>query len=158
MQRRRGRGCCGGRTGKIRDGWKQMRVSGGRKMEGEKKIGWEMRDCMEPKSQPAGPACCLRDCKLSLRMQTDKQDRHHLPILPSATETVTHAAASSPLLSLSFAPFWPCICVNMNSLIYFPSLPPLPTFSVFGSLFRWWNESAGSMLSPLIVQWFVASP
>lgn len=51
-----------------------------------------MRDCMEPKSRPAGPACCLRDCKLSLRMQTDKQDRHHLPILPSNTETVIQAA------------------------------------------------------------------
>lgn len=66
----------------------------------KKKIGWEMRDCTEPKSRPAGPACCLRDCKLSLRMQTDKQDRHHLPILPSTTETVAHA---SPFCSPSFS-------------------------------------------------------
>ena len=50
---------------------------------------------MEPKSRPAGPACCLRDCKLSLRMQTDKHDRHHLPILPSAAETVARASPSS---------------------------------------------------------------
>lgn len=68
---------------------------------GGKKIGWEMRDCMEPKSQPAVPACCLRDCKLSLRMQTDKQDRHHLPILPYTAETVTHPACYSTLLSAS---------------------------------------------------------
>lgn len=85
---------------------------------------------MEPKSQPAVPACCLRDCKLSLRMQTDKQDRHHLPILPSTTETVTHAAPSTPLLFLSFPPlpggfFCPCTCMYMNSLIYFLYLPPL---------------------------------
>lgn len=97
---------------------------------GREKIGWEMRDCMEPKSQPAVPACCLRDCKLSLRMQTDKQDRHHLPILPSTTETVTHAAPSTPLLFLSFPPlpggfFCPCTCMYMNSLIYFLYLPPL---------------------------------
>lgn len=136
MQRISGRGCNGGRTRKIIDGWKQTRVSGGGEMEGEKKIGWEMRDCMEPKSQPAGPACCLRDCKLSVRMQTDKQDRHHLPILPYTTETVTHAASSSPILSLCFTPFWPCICVNMISLIHFLYLPPLPTFSISGSLFR----------------------
>lgn len=81
---------------------------------------------MEPKSQPAGPACCLRDCKLSLRMQTDKQDRHHLPILPSTTETVAHAAPSAPFLFLSLTPFpgdfflfCPCTCMYMNSLIYF---------------------------------------
>lgn len=59
-----------------------------------------MRDCTEPKSRPAGSACCLRDCKLSLRMQTDKQDRHHLPVLPSTTETVVRA---SPFCSPSFS-------------------------------------------------------
>lgn len=68
-----------------------MRARGG-DGKSERKIGWEMRDCTERNSQPAGPACCLRDCKLSLRMQTDKQDRHHLPILPSTAETVTRAS------------------------------------------------------------------
>lgn len=95
-----------------------------------------MRDCTEPKRQPAGPACCLRDCKLSLRMQTDKQDRHHLPILPSMPPM---HPPSAPLLFLSFtlfpgdySPFFfrPCTCMFMNSLIYFLYLarvaaPPL---------------------------------
>lgn len=72
-----------------------------REREKEREIGWEMRDCIEPKSQPAGPACCLGDCKLSLRMQTDKQDRHHLPILPSTPETVADAVPfCSPSLSV----------------------------------------------------------
>lgn len=90
-----------------------------------------MRDCTEPKSQPAGPACCLRDCKLSLRMQTDKQDRHHLLILPCTAETAAHA---SPFCSASFSIlhsisrclsslFRPCTCMFMNSLIYFLHLP-----------------------------------
>lgn len=73
-----------------------------------------MKDCMEPKSRPAGPACCLRDCKLSLRMQTDKQDRHHLPILPSTTETVAHA---SPYCSSSFS------ILHSISKLFFSPLP-----------------------------------
>lgn len=96
----------------------------------ERKIGWEMRDCTERNSQPAGPACCLRDCKLSLRMQTDKQDRHHLPILPSTAETVTRAShillpSYSLYPSLYFQDFFfllfLCLwtCIFTNSLIYF---------------------------------------
>lgn len=105
-----------------------------------KKIGLVMRDCMAPKSQPAGPACCLRDCKLSLRMQTDKQDRHHLPILPSTTATVVHTAPSAPLLFLPFTPFpgdifCQCTCMYMKFLIYFLYLPPLATFFLSPHLF-----------------------
>ena len=73
--------------------WKSEREE--KKKKKRKRYVGEMRDCMEPKSRPAGPACCLRDCKLSLRMQTDKHDRHHLPILPSAAETVARASPSS---------------------------------------------------------------
>lgn len=100
-----------------------------------------MKDCMEPKRRPAGPACCLRDCKLSLRMQTDKQDRHHLPILPSTTETVAHASpycssSFSILHSISKLFFPPCLCTCMytNCLIYFLYLSP-PLLFFFLSLF-----------------------
>lgn len=97
-----------------------MRARGGDGKRGGGKIGWEMRDCVEPKSQPAGPACCLRDCKLSLRMQTDKQDRHHLPILPSTTETAAHA---SPFC---FPPFFSLPPRSIFHTI-FPSFSPVCT-------------------------------
>lgn len=127
----------------------------------EKKIGWEMRDCMEAKSQPAGPACCLRDCKLSLRMQTDKQDRHHLPILPSTSEIVVHVAPSPSshcifffYLSLHFQEM--SVHMHVYELaIYFLYLLH---YFLSVSFSRWWNESACSILSPLFVRWFVASP
>lgn len=133
---RGGKKNCGGNTEErckgrweIKDGWKQMRVRGG---ERGKKIGWEMRDCAARNSQPAGPARCLGDCKLSLRMQTDKQDRHHLPVLPSTTETVAHASPSLPpsyfhpslYFQAIFVPlFHPLARMFMNSLICFRRLP-----------------------------------
>lgn len=84
---------------------------------------------MEPKSQPAGPACCLADCKLSLRMQTDKQDRHHWPILPS--ETILHRASSHCIfffyLSLHFLGiFFPSTHMHVYEL---PNLFPLSSSS-----------------------------
>lgn len=124
----------------IRDGWKQMRARGGDgKRGGGKKIGWEMRDCAEAKSRPAGPACCLRDCKLSLRMQTDMQDRHHLPVLPSTTETAAQCVAPPlPFSSLRRISSLsrPGTRTFMNSPYLFP-LPPSRYFApVTWSLFR----------------------
>lgn len=104
---------------------------------------------MEAKSQPAGPACCLRDCKLSLRMQTDKQDRHHLPILPSTTETAAHASPfcfppfffcpPAPFSTRYFPLFHPCAHMFMNSPYLFPPSPscrrPSATFCLSLGLF-----------------------
>lgn len=91
-----------------------------------------MRDCAERNSQPAGPARCLGDCKLSLRMQTDKRGRHHLPVLPSTTETAARAPPSLPpsyfypSLHCQATPpplFHPCARMFMKSLICFRRLP-----------------------------------
>lgn len=78
-----------------------------------------MRDFVEPPSQPAGPACCLRDCKLSLRMQTQRQDRNHLPILPSNTGAAVNMSPCSlsppPSAAGIFLCLCPCTCMYMNS-------------------------------------------
>lgn len=91
-----------------------------------------MRDCAEAESRPAGPACCLRDCKLSLRMQTDMQDRHHLPVLPSTTENrrpMRRPSASlllcSPLRA-AFKPLSPRHVYEVSSSASSASIPLRP--------------------------------
>ena len=94
-----------------------------------------MKDCMAPKSQPAGPACCLRDCKLSLRMQTDKQDRHHLPILPSTAETVVHTAPSPPPLFSILSPFPDDFFFILPAHMHVYELPHVFSLSSFSPCF-----------------------
>lgn len=126
----------------------------------------EMRDCVEPNCWPAGSACCLRDCKLSLRMQTDKQDRHHFTILPPNTETASHASRSLPLFISFAAPdaaaFFSFQLSPVHMHVYeLPNLFSLSSLShcssnSFSSLLMKWVSLQHSL--PLIVQWFVASP
>lgn len=101
---------------------------------GGKKIGWEMRDCAQAKSRPAGPACCLRDCKLSLRMQTDMRDRHHLAVLPSNTESarpVRQCPSASLLLSAPHSSL-----SRSGAFMKPPHLFPLPPSRDFPSVTR----------------------
>lgn len=124
--------------------WKERR--------GEK-IGWEMRDCAQAKSRPAGPACCLRDCKLSLRMQTDMRDRHHLPVLPSTTES------TAPLLPVSSqrriqAPLASPLCCSRR-------LHPATSCLSFGLLSVYKMSQLAAELhrrcQPIGVEWFIGS-
>lgn len=121
-----------------------------------------MRDCAEAKSRPAGPACCLRDCKLSLRMQTDMQDRHHLPVLPSTTESAAQCVApllpfSSPRrirASLAQAPtrlYSPLFRSFLLPSRYFPPV----TWSLFRQLAA--KPHRRSCCHPVCVQCFISS-
>lgn len=128
-----------------------------------------MRDCAERNSQPAGPARCLGDCKLSLRMQTDKQDRHHLPVLPSTAQTVARASPSVPppptsprrsIVRPSSCPptlFHPCTRMFMNSLICFCCLPGAAAPPLSGRVSPELLKRFCGTLSPLLVQRLVAS-
>lgn len=106
-----------------------------------------MRDCAEAKSRPAGPACCLRDCKLSLRMQTDMQDRHHLPVLPSSTETAAQRVA--PLLPLRASLVQAYMHVyEVPSSVSSACIPATSRLSL-GLFSVWKSESASSRVSAL---------
>lgn len=70
-------------------------------------------------------------------MQTDKQDRHHLPILPSNTETAIHATPP-PFFFVSFtmsaAAFSPLlfVCLFLLLLVHMHVYEvPNPFFSIF---------------------------
>lgn len=109
--------------------------------------------CYGSREPTCWAACCLTDCKLSLKMQTDNQDRHCLLALSSTAETVVRAAPSAPLPLQFFTPFLGNIFPPVHMRVWkhpnpFSSIS-CPHLCHFHSLFLQFSSSLSDGLFPL---------